>query len=131
MADQSNSLRAEIVRRWKAELYSADTVVAAVSVAVALPTAFLVAIVTDQPHLLVPLLTTAGIGPSLAHENGQHERQSYRAAATWGLVAAILFTVAFLTIALSGSALGLDTSTASVGALVVTLGAGVLVGRKA
>lgn len=124
------SLRAKVVRRWKAELFSADTVVAAVSVAVAVPTAFLTVFAVDAPALLFPLLTVAGTGPTLAHENGRHEGQSMRAAATWGFVATVLFAVAFLAVLFAGYTLGLENSEAPVVALVVTLVGGTLVGRS-
>jgi len=67
--DEPQSLRADIVRRWKEELFSADTVVAAVAVVVAFPVGFAAAVVVDVAALYPVLFATAA-GPSLGYWRG-------------------------------------------------------------
>ncbi|WP_436929125.1 hypothetical protein [Halosimplex halobium] len=67
--DEPQSLRADIVRRWKEELFSADTVVAAVAVAVAIPAGLAAAAVVGAAAIYPVWLATAS-GPSLGYWRG-------------------------------------------------------------
>ncbi|QLH83314.1 hypothetical protein [Halosimplex pelagicum] len=67
--DEPQSLRADIVRRWKEELFSADTVVAAVAVAVAIPVGLAAAVVVGAAAIYPVWFATAA-GPSLGYWRG-------------------------------------------------------------
>lgn len=63
--DGPQSLRADIARRWKEELFSPDTGVAVVSVAVALP-AGAAAAWLFEPILAYPVLFVVAVAPNLS-----------------------------------------------------------------
>ncbi|WP_167837314.1 hypothetical protein [Halosimplex halophilum] len=105
--DEPETLRADIVRRWKEELFSADTVVAAVAVAVAIPAGLAAAAVVD-PAALYPVWLSTASGPSLGYWRGIRIEVPMDTAARVGLVmasviAAVTSGVVALTLALGGT----------------------------
>jgi len=103
--DEPQSLRADIVRRWKEELFSADTVVAAVAVAVAMPAGLAAAVVVG-PAALYPVLFATAAGPSLGYWRGIRIEVPTGTAAKVGGVMAL--ATAVVTAAAAALALALD-----------------------
>jgi len=104
--DQPESLWADIVRRWKEELFSADTVVAAVAVVVALP-AGLAAAIAIGPPAIYPVWFATAAGPSLGYWRGTRIEVPMKTAATVGIAmalatAAVTTVVVALVLALDG-----------------------------
>jgi len=104
--DKSQSLWVDIVRRWKEELFSADTVVAAVAVAVAIP-AGLVAAVVVGGAAIYPVWFATAAGPSLGYWRGMRIEVPMSTAAKVGgamalATAAVASGVVALTTALDG-----------------------------
>jgi hypothetical protein len=104
--DKSQSLWVDIVRRWKEELFSADTVVAAVAVAVAIPAGLAAAVVVGGAAIYPVWFATAA-GPSLGYWRGMRIEVPMSTAAKVGgamalATAAVASGVVALTTALDG-----------------------------
>ena len=106
--DEPDSLRADIVRRWKAELFSADTVVAAVAVLVALPAGVVAAVLVD-PRAVYPVWFASAVGPSFGYWRGLRIEVDYATAAKVGTGMAL--TIALVTTAVLAIAIALPVST--------------------
>ncbi|MFB6088033.1 MAG: hypothetical protein ABEJ85_05880 [Haloarculaceae archaeon] len=121
------SLRADVLRRWKEELYSLDSVVSAVAVVVALPAglagAFLVA-----PELAFAVWFAAGVGPGLAVDAGL-DIDGWRHAAVLGFGLAALDGAVATAAYLGASVAGASPSLALVPGAVLGLVAGELLAR--
>ncbi|WP_459193797.1 hypothetical protein [Halosimplex sp. J119] len=129
-SDQPDSLRADLVRRWKEELFSADTVVALVAVAVAIPAGLVAAIVVD-PFALYAVWFATAVGPSLGYWRGLRIEVPLKPAASVGLAMAAAIAVvtsAFVAVAL---ALNAGEDLAVTGGAVVGLLFGALTSRVA
>ncbi|WP_415381580.1 hypothetical protein [Halosimplex sp. TS25] len=104
--DEPESLRTDLVRRWKEELFSADTVVALVAVAVAIP-AGLVAAAATGAVAIYPVWFATAAGPSLGYWRGLRIEVPWRSAAVVGAAMALAIAVVTsgtvaLTLALDG-----------------------------
>ncbi|WP_436924813.1 hypothetical protein [Halosimplex amylolyticum] len=114
-----SSLRADIVRRWKDELFSSDTVVALVAVAVALP-AGVIAAALVEPGALYAVWFASAVGPTFGYWRGLRIEVDYRTAATVGLALSLaIAVVATVVVALAAAFAATET---------VAVGAGVVVG---
>jgi hypothetical protein len=104
--DEPQTLRADIVRRWKEELFSADTVVAGVAVAVAIPAGLAAAVVVG-PAALYPVWFATAAGPSLGYWRGMRIEVPMGTAAKVGAgmalaTAVVVSAVVALTLAFDG-----------------------------
>ncbi|MFB6139829.1 MAG: hypothetical protein ABEJ26_05285 [Halosimplex sp.] len=123
-ADNIDSLGADVIRRWKEELFSADTVVAVVAVVVALP-AGLVAAAVVGATAVYPVWFATAAGPSLGYWNGRRIEVGRRPAAAIG--AAMALATAVATVAAFALALalgGTDGAAVVAGGLVGLLFSG-------
>ncbi|MFC7139350.1 hypothetical protein ACFQMA_05795 [Halosimplex aquaticum] len=113
-SDQSDSLRADLVRRWKEELFSSDTVVALVAVAVALP-AGLAAAVLVEPGALYAVWFASAVGPTFGYWRGLRIEVDYGTAAKVGLALSLATAVVATGVVALATALA-ATQTVAVGA---------------
>ncbi|WP_436912018.1 hypothetical protein [Halosimplex marinum] len=128
--DEPQSLRSDIVRRWKEELFSADTVVAAVAVAVAIPAGLAAAAVVD-PAALYPVWVSTAAGPSLGYWRGIRIEVPMGTAVKVGLAMAAVIAAVTTGIVALALALGGTQGAAVVAGAVVGLLFGGLASRYA
>ena len=128
--DEPDSLPADLLRRWKEELFSPDTVVAAVAVLVALPAGLLAGALVN-PGAVYPVWFASAVGPSFGYWRGLRIEVAYGTAAKVGVVMALAIAVVTTGVVAAGTALGLPDDTAILGAGAVGLLFGAFVSRVA
>ena len=93
--------------RWWSRSVSTDSIVALVSVVVAIPNAYLVAAYFGEA-VFFPVLVTVGTGPALALRRVKEFDPQLPGTIGWSVLASITYLIAFVSMFLAGRALGLS-----------------------
>jgi len=125
-SDDAPTLRSRLVAAWRAELFSADTVVALVATAVALPAGVLAAVALDAAPVVYPVWLATASAPGLGYWGGRRITIDYRTAARVG--AAMAAAVALVT---TGAYAAVATLSDATTALLVAGVVGLLFGGLA
>ena len=114
---------------WREELVAPDSVVAVVSIVVAIPASFLIA---EQwgSAVFYPAVFAIGTGPTFAFRNLEPAIRSTGRLAAIGLGLSVAFVGAFVGFLLALLGVGLGEMTAGAGAFVVTFLGGTSLARR-